>query len=100
MNQKRAMQIAAVLREPYPADADFIPYFRSEGFRMPEVDPQKENAEDTHDFYERHRAPDARGLTDGVTVLPNAVAVHERDADGNSTRLVLRPPENPRGAQP
>src|SRR5689334_11316214 len=89
--------IAAVLREPFPPDATFVPFYRLMEAPMPDhLQPDRLalNARSVKDFANAHRPADALGNAapeSALVTLRSPVVEHERDADGNTTRLVLRP---------
>jgi hypothetical protein len=65
---------------------------------MNNENPQHQNAEALREFWDRHSPPErdparlAKPGSDAVSVMPESVAVHEKDDTGHTTRLVLRPP--------
>lgn len=91
--RKHADAIATVIRDPWPADADFAPFFRQEA-NMPDPtpDPLAYNAHGVQRFADSHRTPDVLGdaaSKDATVTLPSSVLRHERDENGHTTYLKL-----------
>lgn len=93
--------IAEVCKTPFPADCQFIPFYRhpdhQEKSPMPDqqqpepADPVALNAARVTSFANEHRPSDVLldRPQDGVVTLPSTVKAHERDLNGNTTYLQL-----------
>lgn len=94
--------IADLVREPLPADFQFIAFFRDPRYshdqemhmpdQQPDHDPIRDNARHVSAFADQHRPADVLGPDrpqDAVVELPNPVLRHERDLTGRTTFLKL-----------
>jgi hypothetical protein len=88
MTARERLAIEALLQEPFDPDADFVPWFRVIGVRLPDVDPLRAAAEAREDFASLHRPSDALALNADVCVLTQTVYT-EADPEGRTTVVRL-----------